>query len=1500
MKKRSDKKEDLRKKIMGLGESSFQKSYFPQLKEKIDSLEQSENKFRNYINNSPIGIFVIDLNGNFSLVNKTLQRKFALKPGRISKSNFLDLLDEKNGKVLSKNLQKLKTKSKTTFELSITIKDNPAAMFSIVITKTSGSELLGFVVELTGLRLAQSKMQYYHNRLKLINEITTTTIGKLPLEALAEKMLKKLIDAFEVNAGIIRVFNEEGLVVLTKLNVPEENIVQVLSPYFGIAGEIIKSKVAATIYDARGDDVTKHIQNYHEKAFQFVSYAGAPLLVKHKVIGILGIYTTQNPRHFSDEDLEHLQIAANHVAAAIENKTLFSQVNEQKETLLKEISIRKQTEELLRKSEQEQRLIFKTIPAAIYTCEVPSEIDATWFSESIERITGFQSNFFIEQPNFWTSRLHPEDKDRIIKTVRKNINTGTVETEYRWKLSDGSYRWFKDDLIVTNKLSNGKFLCTGIILDIHERKLGEEALRKSEENYRLIIENQTDLLVKVDKDGKFLLANPAYCQLFGKKESELLGKSFVPLIHPDDREPTQKEMEKLYSPPFTCYVEQRALTVKGWRWLAWNDKAIYNEKHELVEIIGAGRDFTDTKLASEALKASEDKFAKAFKISPDAINLNRFSDGIFIEINEGFSKLTGYTYNEVIGKSYSQINIWEKPEDRQKLIQKLLTEGEVVDLESRFKLKSGATAIGLVSARIIDVNGEKCLLTITRDITERKNAEIELQRNVALHKAIVNSISHGISLVHDNKVFFTSEKLSEILGYSREELLSVNPFELAVIEDRERVIQFHEQEKNSGNYSGSIEFSIVKKDGEIRMIRNRYTRISQPGNFPILMIVTTDITERKNIENALKQSRDKYQNFIEQSTEGIYYLKYARPIDINLPPEKQVELMYETGYIEECNDAMAKMYGYQFRNEFMGMKLATIHGGTSNDENIKSQIGFIKSGYRQDNIETEEIKADGERVYFLNTVVGDIKNGYLLGNWGTQKDITELKTMLKALERSEHKYRNLVESIDEVIFTINNKGLVTYISPSITKIIGIPVDDVINTNFIDYIYPDDRPELLLRFKTLLTGNTAPSEYRLLTKTNEYRWVRSLSHPNMHNGDVSGITGVIIDIHQQKIAEFELEDKIARLQVIQQLYEVYGLSTDPVVLFDGFWSVIPGMYPDKRFNILVYDKDSDSLVNERFYNTGDKSNPANKPLGESVCGLCFKDRKTILINDCSCTDIIPQKNIESLSLKSTLAIPIKSQLEIFGVLRVDDPFNNNSFSDNDVDFFEIVAEQLGVVLQNAELFKMQKKSEDKLKTSLLEKEILLKEIHHRVKNNLQIISSLLNLQSGKLKDKQLVEVFRDSQNRIRTMALIHEKFYQSESLAVVDMKSYTKGLTDYLFRSYNVDISRIKLELNIENVYLSGDFAISCGLIINELLSNSIKYAFNKDDVGIIKISLKNLEENVLELIFEDNGCGVPGNIDLTNTETLGLKLVNLLVRQQSGTLNVTSQNGTRFHIEMKG
>ena len=209
----------------------------------------------------------------------------------------------------------------------------------------------------------------------------------------------------------------------------------------------------------------------------------------------------------------------------------------------------------------------------------------------------------------------------------------------------------------------------------------------------------------------------------------------------------------------------------------------------------------------------------------------------------------------------------------------------------------------------------------------------------------------------------------------------------------------------------------------------------------------------------------------------------------------------------------------------------------------------------------------------------------------------------------------------------------------------------------------------------------------------------------------------------------------------------------------------------------------------------------------------------------------------------------------------------------------------------------KLANEQLKISLKEKEALLKEVHHRVKNNLQIITSLLSLQSNGIEDVRYANMIKDSQNRIKSMALVHELLYKSKDLSRIDISEYLNSLTTNISRSYSHSTGHVTLYTDIEEIRIDVDRAVPLGIIVTELVSNAYKYAFPEGMKGEIRVELHRKEKKII-LVISDNGVGLPDCFQIEKTSTLGLQLVELLTQQIDGTLEIDNTNQTIFRVSL--
>jgi two-component system cell cycle sensor histidine kinase/response regulator CckA len=288
------------------------------------------------------------------------------------------------------------------------------------------------------------------------------------------------------------------------------------------------------------------------------------------------------------------------------------------------------------------------------------------------------------------------------------------------------------------------------------RLRSEEALRESEEKYRLLVENQTDLVVRVDTEGRFLFASPSYCKTFGKTEEELLGKTFMPLVHEDDRELTTKAMENLYRPPYTCYVEQRALTKVGWRWLAWAEMSVLDEGGNVTAIVGVGRDITEQKEAEEEIRRSEEQFRALFDSAVDIV-FTKDREGRYTRVNAACAKLHGLSEEEFLGKTDFDLFPKEYAEHSREVDRQVMKEGRTFTGEYERPIGGRMLIFSVVKSPLHAADGSIVgLCAIARDITDQRSLEAQLRHSQKMES--LGTLAGGVA--HD-----FNNLLGGILGY---------------------------------------------------------------------------------------------------------------------------------------------------------------------------------------------------------------------------------------------------------------------------------------------------------------------------------------------------------------------------------------------------------------------------------------------------------------------------------------------------------------------------------------------------------------------------------------------------------------------------------------------------------------------------------------------------------------------------------------------------------------
>ncbi len=311
-----------------------------------------------------------------------------------------------------------------------------------------------------------------------------------------------------------------------------------------------------------------------------------------------------------------------------------------------------------------------------------------------------------------------------------------------------------------------------------------------------------------------------------------------------------------------------------------------------------------------------------------------------------------------------------------------------------------------------------------------------------------------------------------------------------------------------------------------------------------------------------------------------------------------------------------------------------------------------------------------------------------------------------------------------------------------------------------------------------------------------------------------------------------------------------------------------------------------------------------PLKRQVVAEKYAAQITVSQPDINRAD---REYMQQTGMKTLLVLPMIFQDEVIGVIEIFDTHTERTFTDREISLTQLLANQAATAIANARLYRQvqtelaeRRKNQAQISASLQEKEILLKEIHHRVKNNLQVVSSLLFLQTRFVKDETVLHALEESRSRVQTMAMIHDKLYRSNDFTRIDFLEYLRSLTQELVATYHHSTRPVTVNTEGEEVLLNINVAVPCGLIVNELVTNALKHAFPLDGETAanstpdkIFIGLKQ-RSDMVELIVSDNGKGLPPDIDLENIDSLGMKLISMLTSQLHGEMTVEREHGTKF------
>ncbi len=1029
----------------------------------------------------------------------------------------------------------------------------------------------------------------------------------------------------------------------------------------------------------------------------------------------------------------------------------------------------------------------------------------------------------------------------------------------------------------------------------------------------------------------------------------------------------------------------RGITRYGYVVKSSGDFVLQSSIEMAFELFEANR---NTEKIMNAMAESEEKYRAAFMTSPDAVNINKMN-GLYVDINDGFTKLTGYTREEVIGVLSSEISIWARPEDRVKLIKGLTETGSVENLESLFRCKDGSFKTALMSARVIKLKNEPHILSITRDITDRKEYEIalktkneelnaameemeaaneelfaaneeliatndelaatsaKLQTNENRFRSVVEKSHVGVAIVNDSlKYTYVNEEFCNMAGYEENEIIGQDFTFLLAEESKELSLERYRSRQRGEDVPSHYEFSFIRKNGEKRIGDVRSAVYLDSYGKVNSVIQTIDITERKQKEAELKEISDKflavassipgYIAYVNADTLKYEFINEAYEKSFGLPREKiigsyvkdiigeksyQVAIKYinevkEGKYIsyensfemvtgrhwlqinytpvfdQDGNVASIAVFNYditerkmaeqalkeseaKFRSifdqspigsvivdldrkfvrcnsafcDFIGCTESELIGKSISDitypddlELGMDELNQMAAGQLESStLQKRYLRKDGSIVWGEITIciVRDAENKplYFLP---VIQDITGRKLGETALRESETRYREIVDLAVDGILLGNHDGIITDANESMCRISGLPKGDLVGKHITKLPFtPESLKKSPFRFDLLQNGEIIINE-RVLTRPDGSEVVVEMHSRMMPDGSYQSIYR---DITARKQAESNLVVSEARFSA----------------LMDNF----PGM-------VLIKDAEFRPVyVNRRFRELF----PADEWIGKTP-------------EECFTPDVsIPMRENDKRALAGESVQYDEEWQSAEGITRV---LETRKFRIELPDDTPLIGTFILDITRR-------KQAEEKIKKLLKEKEIILREVHHRIKNNMNTINSLLTLQADNIKDPSAIAALEDAGSRVHSMMVLYDKLYQSVDFQEISIKEYLPALLDEIIVNFSGN-RLVKIEKKIDDFVIDAKKLQPLGIIINELLTNIMKHAFSGIDSGLITVIVK-ISDKHATITVHDNGIGIPETIDFKSQTGFGLQLVDMLVEQLEGSIRIERGYGTRFVLE---
>jgi diguanylate cyclase (GGDEF)-like protein/PAS domain S-box-containing protein/putative nucleotidyltransferase with HDIG domain len=835
--------------------------------------------------------------------------------------------------------------------------------------------------------------------------------------------------------------------------------------------------------------------------------------------GATYVVVNRNGREFECE----LSTAMLHDAAGKPSGTI---------TVMRDVTERKRIEESIRESEERYRLLAENVSDVIWTMDM--NLKYTYVSPSVFNLRGFTVEEAVKMSVEET--LAPESLKKTMQAFREELEVDhsdrhafiTLELELICK--NGSTIWTEMKISFLYDSDGNRIGFMGITRDITERRKVEEALRDANEKLQVIFDSIGEAVTVVDLDANIVDANKEALRLHGfNSRDEIIGRKSSELVAIMDRERAVTDAVKSLNPPYLSgRSEYKLLDTSGREFDGeFNVAVLRDDMGKPAGFIGIARDISERKRMEEVLKKSEEYFKEITENSSDMIIITDNNGGIKY-CSPSVERFAGYTPEDLIGKSAFR---FIHPDDVQRAVSdfgKALLTKDAMPNAFRILHKDGSVHFfdGL-GKNLLDNPAVAGFIINIRDVTERKRMEEALRETEERYRSLFDRSLEAIYISDLEGNFRDANPYAmKLLGYEREDIPSLNFSSLLAEEAIGNMYETIGEILRTGSQKESVEYKLRRKDGTYAWVENDAFLLYKDGIPVGIQGVGRDITERKKIEEALRNSEEKLRVMFDSMMDGIV----VSDPNIN---------------IVDINRAAVEMIGNGTKKELVGRSVMDIIRFKDQEAAMANLARMFKEGRPQEKVEYSIIlPGDREAEVEVSTAMMHDNAGNLVGFVNAIRDITERKKAEEALRKSEEKYRNLVERERDVIVSVDALGFVKSVNSAV-EMWGYTADEVLKMNFLELIVPEWREVTATQLQSrLLETGEYVGETMVARKDGEQRPIEYSAVVIQEGGKYAGAQAIVRDISERKKSEEALQAKERYFRAITDLSSGAALVVSP--------------------------------------------------------------------------------------------------------------------------------------------------------------------------------------------------------------------------------------------------------------------------------------------------------------------------------------------------------------------